>query len=288
MRFHSYHPAITLMFFAAVVFCALTWTHPVLIAVSLTAASTYAISLAGSRGAHWIIGCLIFALLWGAWFATYNHFGVTPLAETPDGNFLTLEAILSGLDEGLRLAATILWLFCAVQVFTADKIIYLLSRISPKLSLLVAVAFRAVPMTASHAGSIKGAQSGIGRGPSQGKSIIHKLRYLIGRISALVTWCIDRALVMSDSMRSRGSLLPHRSAYSLYRFDMRDRGMFLMLVALIALCIMATILSAAYMQINPVIEVPAFTPFFALVLVGYLAFCFLPTIMDLINRAQHR
>ena len=288
MRFQSYHPALTLLFFAAAVFCALTWTHPALIAVSLVGASSYAISLAKGRGFRWVIGCLVFAVLWAIWFATYNHFGVTVLGETPIGNAITLEAVAFGADEGLRLCAAILWLFCAVQVFTADKVVYLLGRISPRLSLMCAVALRSAPMTASQSHAIASAQSGIGHGPRQSEGLFAAARHFAGRISTLITWCIDRALIMSDSMRARGSLLPRRSAYSLYRFDLRDRGMFLALVGLIALCTMGAYFGVTAIQLNPIIVWPEPSALFAVTCAGYLVFCLLPTALDLIDATSYR
>lgn len=288
MRFQSYHPAITLLFFVAVISCTLTWTHPILLAISLIGSGSYAISLKHSNGLRWLIGCLLFAVLWGAWFATYNHFGITPLAELPNGNYLTLEAILSGLDEGFRLAATVLWLYSAVVVFTADKIIYLLGRAWPKLALLAAVAFRAAPMTASHANNISLAQSGIGRGPKQASNFAKQAHNMIGRLSTLITWSTDRALVMSDSMRSRGSLLSHRSAYSLYRFDIRDRSMLLVLVGLIAICIAGSYLGVTCIELNPIIEIPTAPALFVFTSVGYFVLCMLPLALDMKEAASHK
>ena len=40
----------------------------------------------------------------------------------------------------------------------------------------------------------------------------------------LITWMISALALESDSMRSRGSLLRGRTAFSIYRFDNRDRA----------------------------------------------------------------
>ena len=41
--------------------------------------------------------------------------------------------------------------------------------------------------------------------------------------SILITWLIGTFRSLSDSMRSRGSTLRGRTAFSIYRFDYRDR-----------------------------------------------------------------
>ena len=45
----------------------------------------------------------------------------------------------------------------------------------------------------------------------------------------MVTWSLESAIDTADSMRSRGYGEPGRTAFSIYRFDDRDRGLLLCL-----------------------------------------------------------
>ena len=52
-----------------------------------------------------------------------------------------------------------------------------------------------------------------------------------------LTWTLDSIVALSDAMRSRGAALKGRTAYSLYRFDHRDRTLVIALFTLITLAI---------------------------------------------------
>ncbi len=42
-------------------------------------------------------------------------------------------------------------------------------------------------------------------------------------MSILVTWALENAIDTADSMKDRGYVLPGRTAFSIYRFDRRDK-----------------------------------------------------------------
>ena len=42
-------------------------------------------------------------------------------------------------------------------------------------------------------------------------------------LSIMITWALENAIETADSMKSRGYGLPGRTAFSIYRFDSRDR-----------------------------------------------------------------
>ena len=63
----------------------------------------------------------------------------------------------------------------------------------------------------------------------------------------LITWMISALALESDSMRSRSSLLRGRTAFSIYRFDNRDRAFVIALFSCITLTAMGVILGASQM-----------------------------------------
>ena len=87
----------------------------------------------------------------------------------------------------------------------------------------LAIFLRMVPRCRQEAGRIHKAQQGIGRGIGQG-SVLQRIRNGLRIFSMLITWLIDHLTAASESMRSRGSSLRGRTAFSVYRFDNRDRA----------------------------------------------------------------
>ena len=92
----------------------------------------------------------------------------------------------------------------------------------------------------------------------------------------LITWMISALALESDSMRSRGSLLRGRTAFSIYRFDNRDRAFVIALFSGITLTAMGGILGATTMFYNPRIVWKPLENVSALTAAGYAALCLLP------------
>lgn len=284
MNFASYHPALNLLFFVAAVAFTACWTRPGLVAVSFLCALAFSVRLRGPRAVAFGCALALCALAFAALFVINVHFGVTNLARTPIGNSITVESLTCGVIVGLKVAAVLVWLSCALCVFTADKVVFLLGRVLPKAAMMFAVALRAVPVVGDRARKIAVAQSGVGRGPGQG-GILRRVTNALWRASILISWSIERFVEMSDSMRSRGAALRGRTAYSLYRFDNRDRALAVILVALITVCSAATALGQTQMLFSPVIVVPRPTSVSVAVYVAFLALCLLPLALQTAGEA---
>ena len=284
MNFASYHPALNLLFFVAAVAFTACWTRPGLVAVSFLCALAFSVRLRGPRAVAFGGALVLCALAFAALFAMNVHFGVTNLARTLIGNSITVESLTCGVIVGLKVAAILVWLSCALRVFTADKVVFLLGRVFPKAAMMLAVTLRAVPVVGDRARKIAVAQSGIGRGPGQG-GVLRRVANALRRASILISWSIERFVEMSDSMRSRGSALRGRTAYSLYCFDNRDRALVVVLVALVTVCAAATALGETKMLFSPVIVVPKPTSVSVAAYVAFLALCLLPLALQAVGEA---
>lgn len=286
MNFAFYHPALNLLFFVAVVAFTACWTRPGLVAVSFLCALAFSARLRGPRAVAFGCALVLCALAFAALFAMNVHFGVTNLARTPIGNSITVESLTCGVIMGLKVAAILAWLSCALCVFTADKVVFLLGRVFPKAAMMLAVALRAVPVAGDRARKIAVAQSGIGRGPGQG-GVLRRVANALRRASILISWSIERFVEMSDSMRSRGAALRGRTAYSLYRFDNRDRALAVILVALVTVCAAATALGETQMLFSPVIVAPKASSAGVAAYVAFLALCLLPLALQMAGEASY-
>lgn len=145
MRFDSYHPMINLIYFVTAIVCAVNFDHPVYLAISFLCAFVYSIKLNGKRSLIFNL-CLIPLIgAYTAWYSYYNHFGITNLRMNFIGNQITLEAVTVGIVRGTKIAVVIMIFSCIFAVVSADKVVYLFGRISPRLSLYLSILLRFVP-----------------------------------------------------------------------------------------------------------------------------------------------
>ena len=107
----------------------------------------------------------------------------------------------------------------------------------------------------------------------------------------LITWMISALALESDSMRSRGSLLRGRTAFSIYRFDNRDRTFVIALFSCITLTAMGVILGASKTWYNPRIIWRPLNGIGVVTATGYLTLSLMPLGLELwteyrFNRAR--
>ena len=173
-------------------------------------------------------------------------------------------------------------------MFTTDKIVYLLGRVSPHLSLYLSILLRMVPRLNTQRKRIELAQRGIGRGKGQG-NIFQRMHNTLRRGSILLTWLTEGIVTTSDSMRCRGCSLRGRTAYSLYRFDGRDRAFVIGLCALMSVLLMAVLLDQTMIRFKPQVVMMPITPMSFLFYTAWAALCLLPPALELVGtyRFQH-
>ena len=209
----------------------------------------------------------------------FNHEGATLLAYLPLGNPLTLESIAYGIAAAAMLAAVVIWFSCYTAVMTSDKFVYLFGRVIPALSLVLSMTLRFVPKFKAQIQVVSEAQRCVGRDVSNG-SVFQRLRNGVTILSIMVTWALENAIETADSMKSRGYGLPGRTAFSIYRFDSRDKAAlaWLLFCGFFILCgWMAGGLSYRY---YPTMKGAAFTPMTISFQLVYLALCLTPVLVD--------
>ena len=221
--FSSYHPVVNFLYFVLVLAFTMFFMHPVSLAISLVCSFSYAVSLNGRKAMGYSLRYLLpMALLAAVINAAFNHQGVTVLTYLPSGNPLTLESIVYGVAAAAMLAAVIIWFSCYSAVMTSDKFLYLFGRVIPALSLVLSMTLRFVPKFRAQFAAVAQARKCVGRDPSQG-NFRQRMKNAAAILSILVTWSLENAIETADSMKSRGYGLKGRTAFSIYRFDGRDR-----------------------------------------------------------------
>lgn len=275
MGFERCHPAVNLIYFAAVMAGMVSFRHPLFLAISFFSACAYSIKRNRGKAVIFDLCLLPCVVLFSLYYSSYHHFGVTVLKQNFVGNNMTLESLVYGGVVGLAAAGVCVWISCIYSVFSTDKMVYLFGRVSPRLSLFLAILLRLVPGIKKEARKVNMAQQAIGRGIRQG-NLWQRIRNVVRITSMLITWTIEAIATASDSMRSRGSSLRGRTAFSIYRFDNRDRAYVVGMFFYMTLTVMAVLLGVTDMTYDPRIIWKDVTPVMCLLSVGYAALCLMP------------
>ena len=282
MKFDSYHPMINFIYFTAAIICTICFKQPVFLGISFFCAFAYSVKLGGIK---MLLLNLLFVLLglgYAARYASYEHFGVTVLTVNMIDNQITLESLVYGLVNGFIFATVCIWFCCIFMLITADKIVYLFGRISPKLSLFLSILLRTVPRIKTRAKRIEISREGIGKGIVQG-NLWHKFLHLISLLSILITWTLEDFVESSNSMKSRGYSLRGRTAFSIYRFDNRDRSLVIVFFWCLTLIGMAVLFDQTTMYFDPMIIMNPITRISYVFYLVYAVFLLLPMGLQIVG-----
>ena len=278
--FGSCHPAVNFLYFVLVIAFSMCLTHPVCLLLSVCGAVIYHAVLLGSRSlrksAVWMVPMAVLAAVINP---AFTHQGVTILAYLPSGNPLTLESMLYGLASAALLSATLLWFTCYNAVMTSDKFIYLFGRVIPALSLVLSMTMRFVPRFRTQLHTVAQAQKYMGRDTENG-SLLRRTKNAMKVFSIMVTWSLESAIETADSMKSRGYGLPGRTAFSIYRFDDRDKNVLAWLIFCGAYLISGWMAGGTYFRYYPTVKSVVLTPMTVSFMCVYLALVLTPVILD--------
>lgn len=287
--FSTYHPLLNMLFFVGTIGLTVFVTHPVLLGISFVCGIAYSVLLKGVKATFKFN--VMFALPTMCIVALinplFNHYGVTILGYLYNGNPFTLESCVYGLVMAMMLACTLLWFSCYTEVMTSDKFIYLFGKIIPALSLVLSMCLRFVPKFSRQMRVISDGQRCIGRDIKQG-GVVKKAKHGITIFSILITWSLENAIETADSMKCRGYGEKGRTAFSIYRFDKRDCFCLLFMAFTYGLTLFGAVKGYAFSRYDPkiVIEGIPLTPGSMLVFGGYLAFGFMPVVMEIYDRQR--
>ena len=254
--------------------------HPVYLAISLTGALTYDIYLKGRKAVRFVVmGLLPMAVLAALVNPAFNHEGATILTYLPSGNPLTMESMFYGVAAAVMLASVVLWFSSYNEVMTSDKFVYLFGRIIPALSLVLSMALRFIPKFKAQMQVVSEAQACIGRDTKNG-SVFQRVGNAVKIFSIMVTWSLENAIETADSMRARGYGLPGRTAFSIYRFDDRDKNVLAWLSFCGTYLVSGWMAGGTYFRYYPTVKSVVLTPMTVSFMCVYLALVLTPVILD--------
>ena len=283
--FSKYHPFVNLIFFTLTIGFSMIINHPLAQLISLVCAIVYVVSMQGRKSVGFLLKfCLPLMLLTAIINPVFNHEGQTILLYFANGNPLTLESILYGVSSGCMMITLLLWFSAFSSVMTTDKLIYLFGRIIPALSLVLSMTLRFVPRFKMQMKNVADAQRCIGKDVSS-TSLLNRTKTAITIVSVMITWSLENAIETADSMKSRGYGLKGRTAFSVYRFEDRDKYALVWLVFCFLYILAGVLISAFGFRYFPDIKYLNFDistiPFYII----YFGLCITPVVL---NTAEDR
>ncbi len=287
MKFNSCHPIIYFVYFAAVTCFAVLFNHPVYMAITFIAAFILFSGLYGKKALSWLAAFFLFSVFFTIYYASFNHFGVTSLWKNKIGNNITWEAILYGFLISVKIIMLVMIFACFIKMMPADKIIFLVGRCFPKLSLFITIFFREFDVLKNISENVNLARSGIGKGKKQG-GLLSGIKNRKQILSVAFTCMTENYFEASMSMRCRGYTLKKRTSFSIYSFDNRDRIMFILLSFGIIMTVMAHSLGITDAFYNPVISIGITLPYYYIYYIIYGLLCMMPVIFNIICMLRYR
>lgn len=168
----------------------------------------------------------------------FSHNGVTPLFFL-NGNPVTAEAFAYGTALAVTVVGVMLWCRCYGEIMTSDKFLCLFGKTLPKLSLILSMALRFIPMFKRQMKKVGKAQKAMGLYSSGG--YVDKIRSALRIFSAMLSISLENSMDTAASMKARGYGLKGRTAFSLFRFSAADG----VLLAICLLSIAVTLIGEA-------------------------------------------
>lgn len=277
--FSTFHPIVNFTYFAAVLMFSMIFMHPIFQCLSFIGAVSYSTILNGKKAVIFnFVYMLPLMLIMAALNPVFNHRGVTILFYVKSGNPITLESIFYGAAIAAMLITVIIWFSCYNKVMSSDKFIFLFGKIVPAWSLVISMSLRFVPRYKEQLIAISNSQKCTGRDITQGH-LLQRVRNGLTILSILTTWALENAIETADSMKARGYGLPGRTSFSIYRFDGRDRNVFILLFCLIIMIFAGAAKGENSIRFYPSIKYTDATAFSLVVYFAYFVLCMIPFIL---------
>lgn len=144
--FGNYHPAALMIYFLSVLLVAMFVSNPVLQILAMLGGILFCIMLQRRSEIGGNIGFYVpMFFLIAVTNPLFSHNGVTPLFFL-NGNPVTLEAFIYGIAIAVMVTGVMMWCKCYSEIMTSDKFLYLFGKAIPKLSLILSMTLRFIPM----------------------------------------------------------------------------------------------------------------------------------------------
>lgn len=236
--FGNYHPFVLMIYFLSVLLVAMFISNPILQTSALLGGILFCLML---QKRNKIIGNIGFYvplfLMVAITNPLFSHNGVTPLFFL-NGNPVTMEAFIYGIAIAVMVVGVMMWCKCYSEIMTSDKFLYLFGKAIPKLSLVLSMALRFIPMFKRQMHKVSRAQKAMGFYSS--KSFVDKIKSSMRVFMAMIAWSLENSMETSASMKARGYGIKGRTNFSLFRFYFNDTIMLTVCILLLGITLLGT------------------------------------------------
>lgn len=280
-EFKTYHPIVNFVYFVFVIGFSCFFMHPICLIISLLSGFTYSIMLRGTKAIkNNLLYMLPMIILMALVNPVFNHEGITIIGYLPGGNPLTLESIIYGVASSVMIASVICHFSCYNEIMTSDKFIYLFGKIIPSVSLILSMTLRFVPRFFAQLKAVTNSQRCMGR-DIKGGGIITRAKHGLGILSIMTTWSLENAIDTADSMKARGYGLPGRTAFSIYKFEKRDKTALICILILGIYILSGNIIGGMYFSYFPSVRISDASTFDTSLFISYMLLCMYPVIIEI-------
>ena len=231
--FTDCNPIAIAIWFFCVTGMAMFCNYPILVAISFIGAAAFFVMRNGlTHGKTHFFFIILFVILALA-NPLMSHNGVTVLFVLND-NPVTLEALLYGVNSAAMIVGVLYWFRSFTQIMTSEKLLYLTGAVSPKISLVLSMALRFVPLFGKQSRRINDAQTAMGL--YKDDNIVDDIRGRMRVFSVLITWALENGIITADSMAARGYGSGRRTNMKRFTFSLQDIVIIALSISLMAVC----------------------------------------------------
>ncbi|AWC32976.1 energy-coupling factor transporter transmembrane component T [Bacillus cytotoxicus] len=277
--FSSLHPFVNFIYYIGVMILCMVCLHPLFLMSAIILLLILNIMQGnGEKIRKMLPSTLLFFLLIIALNALFTHRGATTLFRLGD-NRITFEACMYGIVMGLSLIAIMFTFTSYNDTISSHKFLYLFSRISPKVALLMMITVRFVPLFIRRLRQITLVQKTKGVQLDSG-SLTERLKNGMKLLQVLLVCSLEEALQTADSMQARGFGITKRSTYIRYRMAKQDWFVVIYFIIVLLVCCLFSFYGAGKLLIYPRVETILFQQYDGIQFVLFILFISLPIMME--------
>ena len=275
--FKELNPVVIAVYYFCVIGTAMFIMHPVIITLSLVGALTLFVTIDRKRKAGLHISFFLLFVVLAVINPIWYHNGVTVLFVVNDSP-ITLEALLYGVFAAAMIISVLYRFRTFTMIMTADKLMYIFGKLSPKISLILSMALRYIPLMRKQTVKVRNTQKALGI--YRGDNIADTLKGEVRIFSIMATWSLENGIITADSMEARGYGTHRRTLFSLFRFKAADAIFLTLCVIPTAVVITAAALGETDMVYYPAISAISSGPLALGSYISYGILSFLPTMLE--------
>lgn len=225
--FKSSHPFVLSSYYVLMLLIVMSTTNPIVISICFLASVSLRLLQMANNKKSGLLYPMVLVLLLTLTNPFFVHRGGTILfffLNKP----ITQEALIYGFFSGLMIASVI-YLFQAFQASVdSEQFFYLFGKRFPKLTLILTMIFRFIPLFQQYYRELNQVQKTLQR--TQQRSLKEKAAYGLDLFGNLFSWALENAMDTADSMKARGYGVAKRSSRISYPWRIQDTAALLLLI----------------------------------------------------------